>query len=185
MEELTVEQWMEKYPYLRNMAEYTLFTTREDVEQIRNGEKVKVNSEDVSIEFLKRILNNDFYFEYASRYFNGDINNFAVCYIMGGDTGGSIYYKKSTIIKALEQLISSGQIVLQPDEQQKLDSLKNSISFEKFLEKHKGNKYNIDIHDLYNINELLKKGYLNEDDEYIFIPKEYIYVSNDILINFI
>ena len=47
------------------------------------------------------------------------------------------------------------------------------------------NKYNIDIHDLYNINELLKKGYLNEDDEYIFIPKEYIYVSNDILINFI
>ena len=145
MEELTVEQWMEKYPYLRNMAEYTLFTTREDVEQIRNGEKVKVNSEDVSIEFLKRILNNDFYFEYASRYFNGDINNFAVCYIIGGDTGGSIYYKKSTIIKALEQLISSGQIVLQPDEQQKLDSLKNSISFEKFLEKHKGNKYNIDI----------------------------------------
>lgn len=145
MEELTVEQWMEKYPYLRNMEEYTLFTTREDVEQIRNGEKVKVNSEDVSIEFLKRILNNDFYFEYASRYFNGDINNFAVCYIFGGDTAGSIYYKKSTIIKALEQLISSGQIVLQPDEQQKLDSLKNSISFEKFLEKHKGNKYNIDI----------------------------------------
>ena len=99
MEELTVEQWMEKYPYLRNMAEYTLFTTREDVEKLRNSEKVKINSEDVSIEFLKRILNNDFYFEYVSRYFNGDINNFAVCYIIGGDIGGSIYYKKSTIIK--------------------------------------------------------------------------------------
>ena len=145
MEELTVEQSMEKYPYLRNIAEYTLFTTREDVEQLINSEKVKINSEDVSIEFLKRILNNDFYFEYASRYFNGDINNFSVSFIMGGDTGVSIYYKKSTIIKALEQLIASGQIVLQPDEQQKLDSLKNSISFEKFLEKHKGNKYNIDI----------------------------------------
>ena len=47
------------------------------------------------------------------------------------------------------------------------------------------NKYNIDIHNLYNINELLKKGYLSENDKYIFIPKEYIYVSNDILINFI
>ena len=145
MEELTVEQLMEKYPYLRKSAEFTLFTTREDVEQLRNSEKVKVNSENVSIEFLKRILNNDFYFEYASRYFNGDIDNFAVSYIIGGDTGGLIYYKKSTIIKALEQLISSGQIVLQPDEQQKFDSLKNSISFEKFLEKHKGNNYNIDI----------------------------------------
>lgn len=145
MEELTVEQLMEKYPYLRKSAEFTLFTTREDVEQLRNSEKVKVNSENVSIEFLKRILNNDFYFEYASRYFNGDIDNFAVSYIIGGDIGGLIYYKKSTIIKALEQLISSGQIVLQPDEQQKFDSLKNSISFEKFLEKHKGNNYNIDI----------------------------------------
>ena len=88
MEELTVEQLMEKYPYLRKSAEFTLFTTREDVEQLRNSEKVKVNSENVSIEFLKRILNNDFYFEYASRYFNGDIDNFAVSYIIGGDTGG-------------------------------------------------------------------------------------------------
>ena len=145
MEELTIEQWMEKYPYLRNIAEYTLFTTSKDVEQLRNSEKIKINSIDVSIEFLKRILNNDFYFEYASRYFNGDINNFAVSYIIGGDTGTPIHYKKSTIIKAFEQLISSGQIVLQPDEQQKLNSLKNSISFENFLEKHKGNKYNIDI----------------------------------------
>jgi len=145
MENLTNEQWMERYPYLRNMAEYTLFTTKDDVEQLRNSEKIKINSEDVSIEFLKRILNNDFYFEYASRYFNGDINNFAVSFIIGGDTEGSIYYKKTTIIKAVEQLILSGQIVLQPDEQQKLDSLKNSISFEKFLEKHKGNNYNINI----------------------------------------
>ena len=128
MDNLTIEQWMEKYPYLRNIAEYTLFTSKEDVEQLRNSEKIKVNSEEVSIEFLKRILNNDFYFEYASRYFNGDINIFAVSHIIGGDTGGSIYYKKSTIIKAIEQLISSGQISLQPDEQQKLDSLKNSIS---------------------------------------------------------
>ena len=145
MEELTIEQWLEKYPYLKNMAEYTLFTTKEDVEQLRNSEKVNINSEEVSIEFLNRILNNDYYFEYASRYFNGDINTFAVCYIINGDTGGSIYYKKSTIIKALEQLISSGQIVLQPTEQEKLDSLKNSISFEKFLEKHKEKKYNISI----------------------------------------
>ena len=48
MEELTVEQWMEKYPYLRNMAKYTLFATREDVEQLKNSEKVEVNSEYVT-----------------------------------------------------------------------------------------------------------------------------------------
>lgn len=46
-------------------------------------------------------------------------------------------------------------------------------------------KYNIDIHELYNIKGLLEKGYLNEDKENIFIANEYIYVSNDILVNFI
>ena len=145
MEELTVEQWMGKYPYLRNMAEYTLFTTRDDFEQLKNSEKIKINLEDVSIEFLKRILNSDFYYEYALRYFNGDIDNFVVSFIIGGDTGNSINYKKSTIIKAFEQLVLSRQIVLQPDEQQKLNILKNSISFEKFLEKNNGNNYNTDI----------------------------------------
>ena len=144
-ENLSVEQWMEKEPYLKDMSEYTLFTTKKDFYQLRNSEKITFGYEEVSIEFLKRILNNDFYFEYASRYFNGDIDRFLVSYIIYGDTGGSIGYKKTTIIKAIEQLISSGKMVLQLDEQQKLDSLKRSISFEKFLEKHRGNVYNIDI----------------------------------------
>ena len=145
MDELSVEKLLEKYPYLKNYSDYTLFTTKEDVDELRNGEKINVNSENVSIEYLKRILNDDFYFEYALRYFNGDTNSFSICYIINGDTGGIISYGKNTIIKGIEQLISTGQIVLQPHEQQKLDSLKNSISFDKFLEKHKGNNYNIDI----------------------------------------
>lgn len=145
MEDLTVEQWMEKYPYLRNMSECTLFTSKEEFEQLRYSEKIKVDSKNVSIEFLKKILNNDFYYEYASRFFNNDINKFAVSFIIYGDTGGSICYEKSTIIKGIENLISSGQITLQSDEQERYKSLKNSISFEKFLEKHKGNNYDIDI----------------------------------------
>ena len=145
MEDLTIEQWMEKYSYLKKMADYTLFTTEDDYRKLMDGKKIKVNSENVSIEFLKRILNNDFYFEYASRYFNNKINNFGVSYIIGGDLGGSIKYKKSTIIMAIEQLITCEKIVLQPEEQQRYEILKSIITFEKFLDKHKGNNYNIDI----------------------------------------
>ena len=145
MEDLTVEQWMEKYPYLRNMARYTLFITREEIERLNKSEKVKVGSNEVSIEFLKRILNDDTYFEYASRYFKGDIDDFKVAYIIGGDTGGMIYYEKSTIIKAINKLVSSGQLKLQPNEQQRYMELKESISFEKFLEKYKDTSYDIDI----------------------------------------
>ena len=62
MEELTVEQWMEKYPYLRNMAEYTLFTTREDVEELKKYELIRdiLNQKDcflnMSIEYAYSIL---------------------------------------------------------------------------------------------------------------------------------
>ena len=145
MEDLTIDQLMEKYPYFKNMTEYTLFKSKEEVNQLRNSEKIRVDSTDVSIEYLKKILNDDSYFEYASRYFNGDINNFSVCYIINGDTGGAIYYKKGIIIRAIEELLLSGKLSLNSDEQKRLDSLKDSISFEKFQEKYKGNNLNIDI----------------------------------------
>ena len=145
MEELTVDQLLDKYPHLKKCTETTLFKSKEEVDELRNSEKVKVGSEEVSIEFLKKILNDDFYFEYASRYFNGDINVFSVNYIIYGDTGSYVYYNKTTIIKAIEQLLSSGQMVLQPDEKKRLDILKNKILFDKFLEKYNGNNFNIDL----------------------------------------
>lgn len=46
-------------------------------------------------------------------------------------------------------------------------------------------KYNCDIIDIYNLEELIKKGKLIKTDESIYINPEYIYTSNDILINFI
>lgn len=145
MENLTVEQQLEKYPYLREIMDNTIFVTEEEYNQLNNGEKISINSKQVPIEFLKRILSNDFYFEYASRFFSGEIDTFTVTYIIYGDTGGMIGYKRSIIIKALDQLISSGQLSLQPYERQRYESLKNKTSFEKFLEKHKNNHYNIEI----------------------------------------
>jgi len=46
-------------------------------------------------------------------------------------------------------------------------------------------KYNTDIKDIFNINDLIKEGKLIENDDYIYINEEYIYVSNSILVNFI
>ena len=47
------------------------------------------------------------------------------------------------------------------------------------------NKYKKNIEDIFNINELLQKGYLIDDGNNIFINKEYLYVSNSILVNFV
>ena len=46
-------------------------------------------------------------------------------------------------------------------------------------------KYNEEIIDQYNIKELLDEGKLEIKDDYIFISSKYIYVENEILINFI
>ena len=145
MEDLIIEQNIEKYPYLKNLTKYTIFTSKEDVEKLKNGDKINIDNQNVSIEFLKRILNNDLYFEYALKYFKGDINTFQVTYIINGDIGSLVHYKKNIIIKAILELMLSRQISLKPEEQEKLNILKNSISFKKFLEKNKEDNYNIYI----------------------------------------
>lgn len=145
MENLSIEQWMEKYPYLKNVAEYTIFTTPDDIKIIKNSEKIKIDGQEVSVDFLKRLLQDDYYYDYASRFFNNDVSKFDICYIISGDIAGRINYQKLQIIKGIEQLISSNKLVLQPEEKQKYEKLKEKISFERFLEKNKGNNYNIDI----------------------------------------
>lgn len=44
------------------------------------------------------------------------------------------------------------------------------------------NKYNKDLEDIYNINELLKDNYLIKENDYLKINKDYIYLSNEILL---
>ena len=47
------------------------------------------------------------------------------------------------------------------------------------------NRYGVDIHNLYNIKELLKKGDLEENNDYIYVKYDKIYVENNILVNFV
>ncbi len=43
------------------------------------------------------------------------------------------------------------------------------------------NKYNKDIFDEFNFNEVLKKGYVMEEEGYLYIPEDKIYVMNEII----
>lgn len=73
-------------------------------------------------------------------------------------------------------------------------SEENKISYELILgfRKTKGinitnfkKKYKRDITELYNIKELLDKNILVIDNDFILINKEYLYMSNEILVNFV
>lgn len=58
--------------------------------------------------------------------------------------------------------------------------LKNGINKKEFY-----NKYNISIYDIENVNELIKDEYLIDNDQNIYVNEKYLYVLNDILINFV
>ena len=58
--------------------------------------------------------------------------------------------------------------------------LLDGVSKRKFKE-----KYGCSIEDLYNFNFLIKNGLIISSTDYIKIPEDKIYVSNEILINFI
>ena len=118
--------------YLKKMEEYTLFVSKKLVDDIRDGEKVFVHNRPVYVEVVKRIVKDPEFFKYTSKFFNDETHTFMVTYKINGDTGAMISYKKSFIVGALNELISSGELELNEAEKERYNYLKDKISFEKF-----------------------------------------------------
>ena len=140
-----IEEWLKKFPYLRIASKYTLFTSKEELKDIKKSEKIKVGLEEISILFLNKLLEDDNYFQYAYHFFNKDIDNFIVTYIINGDMGESIHYKKSSIIKGIEELINKSQLTLDEEKKKKYYTLKSLITYDKFIENYQNENYNIEI----------------------------------------
>lgn len=143
MEKLTIEKQLKKYPYLQRMADCTLFTTKDEIDFIKNSKTIMVGDIEVYTEFLKRILDDDNYFEYASRYFYDATDKFIVASIINGDLGVNIRYDKTTIINGIKELINTNQISLNTEEEERFEKLRSYISYDKFLEKYKNFTYKV------------------------------------------
>lgn len=143
MEKLTIEKQLKKYPYLQRMTDYTLFTTQEEIDSIKNSEIIMVGDIEVYTEFLKRILDDDNYFEYASRYFYDATDRFIVAVIINGDMGTNVGYDKTTIINGIKKLLNTNQISLDTEEKERFEKLRSYISYDKFLEKYKNYIYKV------------------------------------------
>ena len=85
--------------YLNNsllelMSSYTIFTSREDLLKIKLGKSINIKGERIPVEFLKRILLDEKYYNYVLNYFNGENDKFIVANIINNDLGIKIEYKK-------------------------------------------------------------------------------------------
>lgn len=144
-EEQEIQDCIAQNKYLQKMQSYVLFITYNEFERLQNGPKIKINGQELSIEYLTRMITDDKYYDYIYRYFNKDIDNFYITYLINGDTGKSLVYSKTNIFKGLEQLILSADIPLSPKVLERFEKLKSLVSFNKFFEVVKDDSYEITI----------------------------------------
>ncbi len=186
MEELSIEQCLELWPDLKQFMDYDLFITIKEFEKIKVGDTLIIDDKLIYVEFIKNILSNSLYFEYASRLFRGDIDCFSVTYIIYGDTGEKIGSNctKPIIIKAIDELVKEGKITLTGVEKERYDYLNSFTSYDLYKEKVKNNKfeikmdekdYSIPVSEIIKFMELSKEEYeiVCQKDTYNDIPIEY------------
>lgn len=160
--------------------------------------KVKNISEDLDYEMYKFICNK----LKDNKYLHYEISNFSkegyeskhnLCYwsnsnYYGFGLGASSYignkrinntrsinkYLEGNYIKDYEELTKSEEI-----EYEIILNLRkrDGISLTSFK-----NKYNLNLLDLYNINNLVDEGLLIQEDDKIYIPEDKLYISNEIII---
>ena len=95
------------------------------------------------------------------------------------------YINTKNLTKYINNINEKEKEILTKDDKIKYEiilglRLIKGINKNKFYEKYNKNIYEID-----NIDKLIKQGYLIDDGNFIKVDKKYLYVLNDILINFI
>lgn len=95
------------------------------------------------------------------------------------------YINTKNITKYIDKNYDKNEEILAEEDKMKYELI---LGFRKIKGINKDEfyyKYNKKLKDMYNINYLIKKGILSESKYNIYINKNYIYISNDILVNFV
>ena len=143
MTELVNSEYIEQNPLFKHMSSYTIFTSIEDFKNIKAGKTISIKGENIPIEYLKRILEDEKYYNYVLDYFNGEIPRFILATIVNGDIGNRLEYKKIQLFNAIKNIIK-------PYEEDKnimsrFDNLKESLFLSKFIIKHYNDIFKINV----------------------------------------
>lgn len=148
----------EMYKYIENTLENNGYIHYEVSNYARKGYESKHNLV---------YWNNDYYYGFglsSTSYLNNEriVNTKNLTKYLKGEYIGSIEYEDKNIRMENEVMLGL----------RKLEGINLSIFKE---------KYNISLFDVYNVDSLIKNGYLEIEDNYLRIKKDYIYIMNEIL----
>ena len=128
---------------IEKMSQYTIFTSIEDIKNIKSSKSINVKGDKISFEYLKRILFNEEYFNYVLNYFLGNSDKFIVANVFNNVIGHKIEHSKYNILLGLKSLLNNFSY----DEEvlKKYSLLKEAISLEKYIEKYGDNDFLLEI----------------------------------------
>lgn len=196
MEELTLIENLEKYPYLKNYIDTTLIVSSGKFHMYENSPKVTKGKKKISLELLKDLIEKDDYYVYIKKLLNGEINRLTITKIVHGDLIGGFNYTLTNLSKLLEIAIVDYDLEIDDDKFYRCKEIFEKTSLDSFKETYKGKQYSCKIENnefVISVNEFIKFLELSEKDfdkvclaksikEISGIKKEYfIYALNDFL----
>ena len=202
MEEELKKQLL-KNPLYKIFIENALILPIEELEEIKKSKTISIRYEEVPTLLLKKILEEDSYFEYCYNYFQDKTTNFIISSIKENQLTDPLKFNKSTLVKAMNQWIEENNIKKE-ELLQRYNTLCKTISYEKLKEKEKNSNYSISVDNIHytipiiellsfleqsNILDICKNMEIKEisnipKEHFIYIVIQYIRNSN-ILNNYI
>lgn len=95
------------------------------------------------------------------------------------------YTNTKNVTRYIDKRYNRDEEILTKEDKMKYELILGFRKIKGINKKEFYNKYNIKLEDIYNINDLIKKDVLCETKDNVFINENYVYVSNEILVNFI
>lgn len=146
-ENLTVEEWVNKYEHLRDLQDKILFITKEENDYFNNSKKITVKrgslSRDISLPLLEKIINDDRFYNYVFKLFKGDIEYFRCSWIKLSFPVGGVKLLKIDIVLGLLEAEKIGLITLSEEGKRRLNYMTKAVSFNNLYEKTKGSNYKV------------------------------------------
>ncbi len=142
---MSLTEFVNKNPHLKKISDYTIFESRKDFLSLALTKSILVGVKSIPFIFLKRILSNDKYFEYACNYLSFQSSDFKIGYVMDEKYTEFLCFSRSEIGKGLMILLEDKNSFLNEDEIKRARMLINYISYESFLKKYSGKMFSFKI----------------------------------------
>lgn len=138
MTNVEIQKELEKYPYLQKCLDKFIFVSEEEILFYKNAELVMIGNKKINRSLLIRFLKDPIFYNHALKYLQGEKSGLGIASIKYGDIGQQLIIDKITFINGLMNIDGDD---LSSEEIQRLEILKSEMSYIKFKDKVKNQRY--------------------------------------------